>query len=132
MDAYSNSDSLLINRIFDSDDRTTYEMKFLDLNKEEIRVSYVKKEKRYTDEGYTLYLLSEKRKECRLDTLSPELYGALDKIAKKYGVTLINDELMIDKDSSENNIKHYEMANLLNCILAINSLIRFTDVFAYN
>ena len=38
MDVYSNSDSLLINRIFDSDDRTTYEMKFLDLNKEEIRV----------------------------------------------------------------------------------------------
>ncbi|MEK3532525.1 DUF1828 domain-containing protein [Lactobacillus crispatus] len=107
-------------------------MKFLDLNKEEIRVSYVKKEKRYTDEGYTLYLLSKKRKECRLDTLSPELYGALDKIAKKYGVTLINNELMIDKDSSENNIKHYEMANLLNCILAINSLIRFTDIFAHN
>ena len=57
MDVYSNSDSLLINRIFDSDDRTTYEMKFLDLNKEEIRVSYVKKEKRYTDEGYSLFAI---------------------------------------------------------------------------
>lgn len=124
-----NSNNILIKNVFSTKDKTTYELKLLDNNFEEINISEIKNEGRFTDEGYTLYSLSAIKQASGKKGITSENYNAIKSIAEKFGVNLIDSELTILKDSDTPNAKHYEVANLLNCIISINALSRFTNIF---
>lgn len=122
-------DSLLFKGIISDDKRITYELKLLDNTKEEINISYLKNESRYTDDGYTLYELSSIQNSESKKGLSQAKRHDLEQIAAKFGVSLIEDELTIIKGDDSSKGDHYELANLVNCIISINALSRFTTIF---
>lgn len=129
MEEKQNIDSLLFKGIVSDDKRITYELKLLDNTKEEINISYLKNESRYTDDGYTIYELSSIQNSENRKGLSQAKRHDLETIASKFGVSLIEDELTIIKGDDSAQESHYELANLVDCIISINALSRFTTIF---
>lgn len=121
--------NLLINSIIEDKDTITYELKLLDPSSEEINITYHKNEGRYSDDGYTLYHIAAIRNAEAKKGVTKELYGQIKSIANKFGVNLLDSELTILNGSDGPNARHYEMATLLNCIISINALFRFTNLF---
>ena len=121
--------NLLIKNIYSTNERIGYELKIFDINREGIKISYLKNESRYTDDGYTLYALTVIRKEKGLGDITPEIHNELSQIADRFGVILLNDEFTVLKGNDVPHHDHYEMANLVYCIVSINSLITFTNLF---
>lgn len=91
---------------------TTYAYNF---DREPIQIIFDQEKSVYTDEGYTLWYFKNKY------DLPQEALKLVEKIAKTYNVTIINDELIVlPNDPATKN--YNELIRLINCIIAINTI----------
>lgn len=105
----------------DLEDRITYTTFAKGLDKENIIIFFITNEGIFTDDGYTIWNITSTMN----IKLNPNDIKIISKIANFYGVSFINNCLVLkQKDDSSNY--HDEISNIVCAIVAINTYILLT------